>query len=158
MPDGRGRRGCGAEESFADLVRTGHADLEGAGKHAGSVPARPVVRGPVLPDRDRCLACNDASWAAHGFAAGKLARIRDRRPEVRCDYHGLTVEQAWERLSSDLTGFLERGLVVVELVHGKGTGLLKTAMRGWLRHSVYVNGFVEPRRNSGSVLVVLKRL
>lgn len=44
------------------------------------------------------------------------------------DLHGATVEEAETRIEEFLDRAYYRGLVVVEIVHGKGTGRLRAAV------------------------------
>jgi DNA mismatch repair protein MutS2 len=44
----------------------------------------------------------------------------------------MTVEEALERLDAYLDGAQLGGLPVVRIIHGKGTGALRQAVRKWL--------------------------
>jgi DNA mismatch repair protein MutS2 len=57
---------------------------------------------------------------------------------ARCDLHGLRVEEALERLLQALDQAARRGCDRVVVVHGRGTGALRDAVRAFLRDSPYV--------------------
>jgi DNA-nicking Smr family endonuclease len=46
--------------------------------------------------------------------------VREMRPEARLDLHGLTRDEAWERLEQFVEDCSKRGLQKVLIVHGKG--------------------------------------
>lgn len=46
--------------------------------------------------------------------------LRKLRPEARIDLHGLTRDEAWEKLESFVNDCIRKGLKKIEIVHGKG--------------------------------------
>jgi DNA mismatch repair protein MutS2 len=77
----------------------------------------------------------------------------------RCDLHGLRVEEALERLVQVLDRAARRGCDRVVIVHGRGTGALRDAVRGFLRDSPYVERFAaaEPVEGGDGATVALLR-
>jgi DNA mismatch repair protein MutS2 len=55
------------------------------------------------------------------------------RAEARLDLRGCTVEEALERLDRHLDVVSLAGLPWVQIIHGKGTGALRRAVRDFLR-------------------------
>jgi len=53
-------------------------------------------------------------------------------PGVRLDLRGCTVEEALQRLDRHLDAAMRSGLPWVRIIHGKGTGALRQAVRGFL--------------------------
>ena len=62
-----------------------------------------------------------------------LPTYRPPQVETRIDLRGCTVEEALERLDRYLDGASLAGLPRVHIVHGKGTGALRRAVRDFLR-------------------------
>lgn len=60
-------------------------------------------------------------------------------PEL--NLHGLTVDEALFKLDSFLYDTFMGGLHEVWIVHGKGTGALRDAVRARLRHNSLVKSF-----------------
>ncbi len=56
------------------------------------------------------------------------------RPDIRLDLRGLVVEEALEQLDRHLDAAALAGLPWVQIVHGKGTGALRQAIRDLLRN------------------------
>lgn len=78
--------------------------------------------------------------------------------EGEIDLHGMTASEAKKMLLS----FLEssRGMRVLRIIHGKGKGILRTAVRNWLVQIPEVLAFCEAKSNEGgggALLVLLKR-
>ncbi len=46
--------------------------------------------------------------------------LRTMRPEARIDLHGLTKDEAWDKLNYFVTDCVNRGLKKILIVHGKG--------------------------------------
>jgi DNA mismatch repair protein MutS2 len=59
----------------------------------------------------------------------------------RCDLHGMRVEEALERLLQALDRAARRGCDRLIVVHGRGTGALRDAVRQYLRDSPYAASF-----------------
>lgn len=57
-----------------------------------------------------------------------------RRPEMELDIRGYTVDEGLYELDNFIDRALMSGNKVVTIIHGKGTGALKTAVRNRLRH------------------------
>ena len=49
-----------------------------------------------------------------------LTYIREMTPEARIDLHGLTKEDAWQRLNAFVGDCVARGLKKILIIHGKG--------------------------------------
>ena len=66
---------------------------------------------------------NDAAADEYNESMKMRSRtyIREMSPEARIDLHGLTKEEAWERLNSFIGDCQARGLKKILIIHGKGT-------------------------------------
>ena len=67
----------------------------------------------------------------------------------RIDLHGLTVDEAMARVLAELDGALLRGADRVEVVHGKGSGRIRSALHRVLADLPAVAGFRLDPRNPG---------
>ena len=86
-----------------------------------------------------------------------LPRYEDR-PEVamQLDIRGWRVEAALEELEAYLNDAVMSGMTSVRIVHGKGTGALRTAVREHLAHHPLVKSFTsaEPKDGGDGVTIV----
>jgi DNA mismatch repair protein MutS2 len=58
-----------------------------------------------------------------------------------CDLRGLKVEEALNKLESDLDKMIRNAINTAVIIHGHGTGALKEAVRNKLKTSSYVKKF-----------------
>src|SRR5579859_831157 len=88
-----------------------------------------------------------------------LPRYEDQ-PEVatQLDMRGWRVEQALEELDSYLNDAVMSGVSSVRIVHGKGTGALRTAVREQLAHNPLVKSYTTPPPNEGGDGVTVVKL
>ncbi len=77
-------------------------------------------------------------------------------PELQLDLRGWRVEDALEEVEAYLNNAAMSGLASVRLLHGKGTGALRQAIREQLRHHPLVKKFAsaEPRDGGDGITVV----
>ena len=88
-----------------------------------------------------------------------LPRYEDL-PEVatQLDIRGTRVEQALEELDSYLNDAVMSGMSTVRIVHGKGTGALRSAVREQLAHHPLVKSFTSPPPQEGGDGVTIVKL
>ncbi len=88
-----------------------------------------------------------------------LPRYEDL-PEVatQLDIRGSRVEQALEELDSYLNDAVMTGISTVRIVHGKGTGALRSAVREHLAHHPLVKSFTTPPPQEGGDGVTIVKL
>src|SRR5258707_2553741 len=87
-----------------------------------------------------------------------LPRYEDR-PEVatQLDIRGWRVEQALEELDTYLNDAVMSGMSSVRIVHGKGTGALRSAIREQLAHHPLVKSFTSaPPQEGGDGVTIVK--
>jgi DNA mismatch repair protein MutS2 len=77
------------------------------------------------------------------------AGFRAPSPGVELDLRGLNVDETLERLEHYLDRAYISGLPYARLVHGKGTGKLRDAVRKAVSNHPYVERFEPGRRNEG---------
>lgn len=71
-----------------------------------------------------------------GLAAGKAQQVA-----TECDFRGMTVEEALDAVDKYLDDAYLAGLSQVYLIHGKGTGTLRAAVRDHLATHQHVSGY-----------------
>jgi DNA mismatch repair protein MutS2 len=92
-------------------------------------------------------------------ATPKALPLRPRREVKEVDLRGLTVEEALLEVDSALEEARALGLPTLRLLHGKGTGALRQAIREVLRRDKRVEAFADAPPNEGGhgvTVVVLK--
>lgn len=103
----------------------------------------------------------EGGFLRNGYPPKILRQLRrgDWRVEDELDLHGLSRVQAAHVISAFLDDAKARRLQCVRIVHGKGAGVLREALRAALPERTEVLGFVEApaaQGGSGAVLVLLK--
>ena len=100
-------------------------------------------------------------YLANGVDRRVLKRIRKGKPEDSVDLHGMTSAEAIETLQEFVSGAQQRGLLDIEIIHGKGahspSAVLRPAARRWLAECAEVLAFTEINNNTGSVRALLRR-
>jgi len=87
-----------------------------------------------------------------------IPRYEDRPAvDMQLDMRGWRVEQALEELDSYLNNAAMAGLAAVRIVHGKGTGALRNAIREQLHHHPLVKSYASaPPQEGGDGVTVVK--
>lgn len=147
-------------DDFATMMKKGvgfsHLAPSPSAEHS------PLETAAVLP-ADAGGEEDKASFLQNGVSPEVLRKLRKNAPPMKVDLHGMVVEEAHGVLDKFLANALRRGCREVEVVHGRGLhsadgrGVLRGRVRYWLSHCRLVLAFTEPSRNSGSVLVLLRR-
>ncbi len=79
-------------------------------------------------------------------------------PGVRLDLRGCTVEEALARLDQHLDAALRAGLPWVHIIHGKGTGALRRAVRAFLADHPLISTFEAGGDGEGGEGVTIAKL
>ena len=90
--------------------------------------------------------------------SGRAALSGTRSPGIELNLRGKLVEEGLEELERYLERAYSSGLLFVRIVHGKGTGKLREAVRSALRSSPYVASYEEPKENEGGAGVTVARI
>jgi DNA mismatch repair protein MutS2 len=83
---------------------------------------------------------------------------RQQSPGMEVSLRGMMVEEALETLERYLEKAYLAGLPFVRIVHGKGTGKLRAAVRGALRGHSYVKSFEEGGEKEGGEGVTIAKI
>ena len=121
-------------------LRTPIGDLQR--RQTPALPAAPVPKPATSPQ-----AVSQPS--AHG---------RQLSPGMEISLRGRLVEDGLEELDRYLEHAYGAGLPWVRIIHGKGTGRMREAVRAALKESPYVKSFEEARDNEGGAGVTIARL
>ena len=78
-----------------------------------------------------------------------------KSPGIELNLRGKLVEDGLEELDRYLEKAYSSGLLFVRIVHGKGTGRLREAVRNALKSSPYVASYEEPKDNEGGAGVTV---
>ena len=89
---------------------------------------------------------------------GRAALTSTKSPGIELNLRGKLVEDGLEELDRYLERAYSSGLLFVRIVHGKGTGKLREAVRNALKSSPYVAAFEEPKDNEGGSGVTVARM
>ena len=69
---------------------------------------------------------------------------------LRLDLHGYTIEQAKEQLEVAIDKALRENIEQIEIIHGKGTGVLKEFVQKYLSEQKHISQFRPDDRNPGT--------
>ncbi len=92
---------------------------------------------------------SDGGYQAHPQLVTLPPRDDVTAPEMQLDLRGWRVEDALEEVESYLNDAAMSGLTTVRLLHGKGTGALRQAIREQLRHHPLVKKFASAEQRDG---------
>jgi len=90
--------------------------------------------------------------------SGRAAISSGKSPGIELNLRGKLVEDGLEDLERYLEKAYSSGLLFVRIVHGKGTGKLREAVRNALKSSPYVASFEEPKENEGGAGVTVAKM
>ena len=93
-----------------------------------------------------------------GASSGRAALTSTKSPGIELNLRGKLVEEGLEELDRYLERAYSSGLLFVRIVHGKGTGRLRDAVRNALKSSPYVASYEEPKDNEGGAGVTVARM
>ncbi|MEW6285343.1 MAG: Smr/MutS family protein, partial [Chloroflexota bacterium] len=81
-----------------------------------------------------------------------------KSPGLELNLRGKLVDEGLEELERYLEKAYAAGLLFVRIVHGKGTGKMREAVRNALKESPYVVSFEEPKDSEGGAGVTVAKL
>jgi DNA mismatch repair protein MutS2 len=84
--------------------------------------------------------------------------LEDSLDRARCDLHGLRVDEALDRVASALDRAAAAGQGQIVILHGRGTGALRQAVRRFLADSPYVARFAPGAPHEGGDGVTVAEL
>jgi len=79
-------------------------------------------------------------------------------PGLELNLRGKLVDEGLDELEKYLERAYSAGLLFVRIVHGKGTGKMRDAVRNALKQSEYVASFEEPKDNEGGAGVTVAKI
>ncbi len=81
-----------------------------------------------------------------------------KSPGIEINLRGKLVDEGLDDLEKYLERAYSAGLLFVRIVHGKGTGKMRDAVRKALKESSYVASFEEPKDNEGGAGVTVAKM
>jgi DNA mismatch repair protein MutS2 len=81
-----------------------------------------------------------------------------KSPGLEINLRGKLVDEGLDELDRYLERAYSSGLLFVRIVHGKGTGKMRDAVRSALKESPYVASFEEPKDNEGGAGVTIAKM
>ena len=81
-----------------------------------------------------------------------------KSPGLELNLRGKLVEEGLDELERYLERAFSAGLLFVRIVHGKGTGRMRDAVRSALKSSPYVASYEEPKENEGGAGVTVAKI
>ena len=93
---------------------------------------------------------------AEGGARTALSGAKS--PGIELNLRGKLVDEGLDELEKYLERAYSAGLLFVRIVHGKGTGRMREAVRSALKASSYVASFEEPKDNEGGAGVTVAKM
>lgn len=81
-----------------------------------------------------------------------------KSPGLEINLRGKLVDEGLDELEKYLERAYSAGLLFVRIVHGKGTGKMRDAVRNALKSSAYVSSFEEPKDNEGGAGVTVAKM
>jgi DNA mismatch repair protein MutS2 len=90
--------------------------------------------------------------------SSRAALSGTKSPGIELNLRGKLVEDGLEELDRYLERAYSSGLLFVRIVHGKGTGRMREAVRNALKSSPYVASFEEPKENEGGAGVTVAKI
>ena len=149
------------DSSFAELFSPSGVSIGGKydnGKQTDKPAAATTTtaRGESNPE-----AAYMSVYLANGIDRRVLKKLRKGKPEDSIDLHGMTLAEAVESLQEFVPGAQRRGIIDIEIIHGKGahspSAVLRPAARRWLAECAEVLAFTEINNNTGAVRALLRR-
>jgi DNA mismatch repair protein MutS2 len=92
------------------------------------------------------------------FSGGGRPELAVEAPSLEIDVRGETVEEALESLERRLDAAFVAGLPFIRVIHGKGTGRLRQAIRQALKRNTYAASFESGSEAEGGEGVTIVRL
>ena len=96
--------------------------------------------------------------ASREISSSRSSSLRTSSPGMEVDLRGLMVEDALDKLERYLEQAFLSGLPFVRIIHGKGTGRLRQAVREALRGHEYVSSFEEGGSTEGGEGVTVAKM
>jgi len=84
--------------------------------------------------------------------------VSTKSPGIEINLRGKLVEDGLDELERYLERAYTSGLLFVRIVHGKGTGKMREAVRNALKSSSYVTSFEEPKDGEGGAGVTVAKI
>ena len=140
------------------ITALGESDAE---VQIGSLRVRARLADLMRKSNEESPVSNDQSAVSSKQiveAGERPAASSTKSPGIELNLRGKLVEDGLEELDRYLERAYSSGLLFVRIVHGKGTGRLRDAVRNALKSSPYVASFEEPKDSEGGAGVTVAKM
>jgi DNA mismatch repair protein MutS2 len=107
----------------------------------------------TMDDKPRTTLAPDASAGVVNRPSSMVSS-----PGIELNLRGKLVDEGLDELDRYLERAYSAGLLFVRIVHGKGTGKMRDAVRNALKSSEYVSSFEEPKDSEGGAGVTVAKI
>ncbi|HZD39975.1 MAG TPA: Smr/MutS family protein, partial [Terriglobales bacterium] len=119
----------------------------------------PVSQSPVSGDAQHASGSQSPVSSKPAIeGSGRAAVSSTKSPGIELNLRGKLVEDGLEELERYLEKAYSSGLLFVRIIHGKGTGRMREAVRNALKDSPYVASFEEPKDSEGGAGVTVAKM
>jgi DNA mismatch repair protein MutS2 len=140
------------------LTALGESDAE---VQIGSLRVRARLSDLVKKSGEQSSAGSDplqaGSLRSQGQGPGSQVSST-KSPGLELNLRGKLVDEGLDELEKYLEKAYSAGLLFVRIVHGKGTGRMREAVRNALKGNPYVTSFEEPKDNEGGAGVTIAKI
>lgn len=112
---------------------------------------------PVVPQVDKVSEQSSVNKRQEAESSPRVS-VGAKSPGLELNLRGKLVEDGLDELERYLEKAYSAGLLFVRIVHGKGTGRMRDAVRGALKDSPYITSFEEPKDNEGGAGVTVAKI
>ncbi len=124
----------------------------------GSVRMRVRLSDLIRKSQEKQDASNEKRVISNENSSSRSSSLRTSSPGMEVDLRGLMAEDALDKMERYLEQAFLSGLPFVRIIHGKGTGRLRQAVREALRGHEYVSTFEEGGSTEGGEGVTVAKM
>jgi DNA mismatch repair protein MutS2 len=137
------------------VTALGESDVE---VQIGSLRVRARLVDLVRRSGDPVVSEQPAEKAQKAEGSPRTMLSGTKSPGIELNLRGKLVDEGLDELEKYLERAYSAGLLFVRIVHGKGTGKLRDAVRSALKASPYVTSYEEPKENEGGAGVTVAKI
>lgn len=137
------------------VTALGESDAE---VQIGTIRVRAKISDLIRKVKEKQETSNEKKVTSKSDSSSRVSSPVTSSPGMEVDLRGLMAEDALEKMERYLEQAYLSGLPWVRIIHGKGTGKLRQAVRETLKGHAYVKSFEEGASNEGGEGVTVAKL
>ena len=137
------------------VTALGESDAE---VQIGTIRVRAKMSDLIRKSQEKSEASNEKKVVSKSVSSSRSSLPATSSPGMEVDLRGLMAEDALDKMERYLEQAYLSGLPWVRIIHGKGTGKLRQAVRETLKGHTYVKSFEEGASNEGGEGVTVAKL